>query len=104
MNKDWNMSLKFLGEVTPLLLKNNLRIILGSKSEKFKNLEAQQKGRYSCKKRVFYKYSTAYSTNIRLRILQIFDCLFYKYSTAKGGFGGAFAFLVRSRQNSLRPG
>ena len=35
--------LKVLGEVTPLALKNNLRIILGSKSEKFENIAAWKK-------------------------------------------------------------
>ena len=30
-----------------LVIKSNLRIILGSKSEKFKNIEARQKVRYS---------------------------------------------------------
>ena len=39
INKDWNIFLKFLGEVTRLVFKNNLRIILGSKSEKFKNVK-----------------------------------------------------------------
>ena len=41
--KDWNTFLKFLGEVIPLVFKNKLRIILGSKSDKFKNIEAQKK-------------------------------------------------------------
>ena len=45
MNKDWNILLKFLGKVAPF--KNRLRIILGSKSEKFKNLEARKKVRKS---------------------------------------------------------
>ena len=31
---DWNIFFKYLGEVTTLVLKNNLRMILGSKSEK----------------------------------------------------------------------
>ena len=47
MNKDWNISLELLGKVAPLLFKNSLRIILGSKSEKFKNLEARKKVRKS---------------------------------------------------------
>ena len=35
-----------------LVFKNNLRIIPGSKSEKFTNIEAKQKGKYYYKKRV----------------------------------------------------
>ena len=44
-NKDLN--------ITPLTLKNNLKIILGSKLGKVKNIEAQQKIRYSDKKSVY---------------------------------------------------
>ena len=44
------MFLKFLVGVAPLVFKNNLRIILGSKSEKFKNIEALKKVKYSYKK------------------------------------------------------
>ena len=47
MKKDLNIFLSFPGQATPLTLKNNLRIILGLKPERFKNNEAQQKGRYS---------------------------------------------------------
>ena len=36
--------------VAPLAFKNNLRIILGSKQEKFKNMEAGKKFRHSYKK------------------------------------------------------
>ena len=43
INKDLNIFLEFLGEITPLVFKNNLRIILGSKSEKLKNVETQKK-------------------------------------------------------------
>ena len=39
-NKDWNICLKFVGKATHLVLKNNLRIILGSELEKFKNIKA----------------------------------------------------------------
>ena len=45
--QNWNIFLKFLGEVKPVLYKNNLRIILGSKSEKFENIEAQKIFRHS---------------------------------------------------------
>ena len=45
--KDWNIFLTFLDEVAPLVYKNNLRIILGSKSEKFKNIEAQKTIKYA---------------------------------------------------------
>ena len=50
INKDWNIFLNFFGEVTPLVFKNNLRIILGSQSEKFTNIEARKKFRHSYKK------------------------------------------------------
>ena len=51
------MLLKLLGEVTPLVFKNNLRIILDSTSEKFKNIEALQIVRYTFfyKKKVYKK-------------------------------------------------
>ena len=45
INKDWNIFLKFLGEVKHMLFRSNLRMILGSESEKFKNIEAPD--RYS---------------------------------------------------------
>ena len=45
--KDWNIFLKFLGEVARLIFKYNLSIILCSKSEKFFNVEALKKIRYS---------------------------------------------------------
>ena len=44
------MFIKFLSEVAPLIFKNALKIMLGSKSEKFKNIEARQKVVYSYKK------------------------------------------------------
>ena len=47
------MFLKFLGEVTPLVFKNNLRIILRFKSEKFMNIEARRKAGNSYKKRMY---------------------------------------------------
>ena len=53
INKVWNIFLKCLGEVTPLEFKNNLGKFLGSKSEQLKNIEAQKKFRYSCKKRMY---------------------------------------------------
>ena len=40
----------FLGEVIPLVIKNTLRKILGSKSEKFKKIEARPKVRNFYKK------------------------------------------------------
>jgi len=40
INKDWNIFLKVLGKDTPLVFS---RIILGSKSEKFKRIEASAK-------------------------------------------------------------
>ena len=43
------MFLKLLGEVIHLVFKNNSRISLDSKSEKFKIIEAQQKARFSYK-------------------------------------------------------
>ena len=43
INKDLNISLSFPDEATALTLKNNLRITLGSKLEKFKNIEARRK-------------------------------------------------------------
>ena len=45
INKDWNIFLKFLGEVKHMLFRSNLRMILGSEAEKFKNIEAPD--RYS---------------------------------------------------------
>ena len=42
-NKDWNIFLKLLGEVAPLALKNNFRIILGLKSAEVKNSEVRKK-------------------------------------------------------------
>ena len=50
MDKDWNIFLEFLGEVTLLVFKNNLRIILGSKSEEVKDIEAKEKVSYSYQK------------------------------------------------------
>ena len=50
MNKDRNILLSLPVQVTSLTFKNNLRIVLGSKREKFKNNEARQKYRYSSKK------------------------------------------------------
>ena len=47
------MFLRFLDKATPLVFKNSLRIILGSKSENFKNAEARQKGRDSYVKKEF---------------------------------------------------
>ena len=44
------MFLKFLGEVTSLVFRNDLRIILDSKSEKLKNIEAPNKCRHSYEK------------------------------------------------------
>ena len=49
LTKDWNIFVKFLDEVAPLVFKNNLRMIVGSKSEKFKNIEIQKTIRYSYK-------------------------------------------------------
>ena len=43
INKDWDIFLKYLGEVKPLVIKNNLKVILGSKSENFKNIKAGKK-------------------------------------------------------------
>ena len=42
LQKVWNIFLKFLGEVKPLVIKNNLRIILCSKSEKCKSIEGRE--------------------------------------------------------------
>ena len=42
-NKDLNLFLSFPDQATPLILTNNLRIILGSKPEKFKNIKARKK-------------------------------------------------------------
>ena len=50
-NKDWNIISKFKAKLH-LAFKNNLRIILGSKSEKFENIAAQKKVGYSYKKEV----------------------------------------------------
>ena len=49
INKDRNILLSLPVQVTSLTFKNNLRIVLGSKREKFKNNEARQKYRYSSK-------------------------------------------------------
>ena len=49
------MFLNFLGESTPLVFKNNLRIILGSKSEKSKNAEDRKKIGHSYKKSAYVK-------------------------------------------------
>ena len=46
-------------KVIPLTFKNNLRTISGSKSEKFKNIEAQQKATYSYKKECVYRHARA---------------------------------------------
>ena len=43
ISKEWNIFLKFLGKVTSLVLQNNLRKILGLKSEKFKKIKAPRK-------------------------------------------------------------
>ena len=43
INKDLNIFLSFLGQATPLKLKNNLRIILGSKLGNPKNIAARKK-------------------------------------------------------------
>ena len=45
------MFLEFLGEVTPFVFKNNLKIIF-SESEEFVNTEARKKFSYSYKKSV----------------------------------------------------
>ena len=50
MDKDWNIFLECLGEVIPLAFKNNLRIILGSKLEEVKDVEAKEKVSYSYQK------------------------------------------------------
>ena len=42
INKDFNISLSFPDQATPLTFKNNLRIILSSKIEKFKNIETRK--------------------------------------------------------------
>ena len=52
INKDCNVFLKFLGKVTSLVFKSNLRIMRSSKSETFKDIEAWETFRYSCKKRM----------------------------------------------------
>ena len=46
-NKDFNKFFSFSDDVTPFKYRKNLRIILRSKPEKFKNIEAHQKARYS---------------------------------------------------------
>ena len=43
IDKDFNAFFSLSDEVTPSKFKNNLRIILGSKPERFKNNEAQEK-------------------------------------------------------------
>ena len=42
MYKDLNILLSFSGQITPLTHKTNLRIILGPKLEKFKNIKARK--------------------------------------------------------------
>ena len=56
--------------------KNNLRIILGSISENFKNIEAQQKFRYSYEKS---KYDTIFrfARSMLMKIVHIF-CIILK--------------------------
>ena len=75
INKDWNILLKFLGEVTPLVFKNNFRIILGSKSEKFKNIEARKKIRYSYKKERTFIFPAMHSILFKY-VFQLYE--FYK--------------------------
>ena len=41
LRKDLKTFLSFLGEVTPFKFKNNLRVPLGAKPEKFKNSSAK---------------------------------------------------------------
>ena len=43
VNKDLNVLLSFSVEVTPWTIKNNFEIILGSKANGFKNIEARKK-------------------------------------------------------------
>ena len=43
IDKDFNTFLSFSDKATPFKLQNNLRIILNSKPEEFKNIEARQK-------------------------------------------------------------
>ena len=43
INKDLNIFLSLPDRATPLTLQNNIRVILGSKPEKFKNIEARKK-------------------------------------------------------------
>ena len=41
VNKNLNIFLRFSDKVTPLTVKNNFKILLGSKPDKFKNIEVQ---------------------------------------------------------------
>ena len=43
IDKDFHILLSFPDQATPWKLQNNIRIILGSKPENFKNIEAQKK-------------------------------------------------------------
>ena len=47
INEDLNTFLLFSDEVRLFKFKNNLRIILGSKIEEFKNIEARKSGVFS---------------------------------------------------------
>ena len=48
--------LSFQEQTTPFTLKNNFQIMLGLKPEKFKNIEAPKKARYSCKYVLIFKH------------------------------------------------
>ena len=51
MKKKFHVSLRLSGEATHLVVEDNFRKILDSKSEKFKNIEAHQKYRYPFQKK-----------------------------------------------------
>ena len=48
VDRDWNVILSFSGMVTPSIVRNNLRIINGSKLKGFKSIEPQRKIKCSC--------------------------------------------------------
>ena len=62
LTKIWVFFFDLRADLHPVSLKNNLRIILGSKSENFKNIEGQGKIRYAYKKVCNYEFGTVKTT------------------------------------------
>ena len=70
------MFFKYLCGTTSLVFKNNVKIILSSKSEKYKNIETWKKARYSYESNVSAGGSSALPSSYKMKITIIAQMLY----------------------------